>query len=135
MAARLSNCWKASAARLGRRAWPGPWKTQTDPKTGVVIFHHGGTYTLKGSDYVETVEYATPSTKDLIGQTAKFTLKIEGDTLNLIGVDNPWREIWKRTANTNADAARVDPATTAPVVGGSADHSALGAQEPPRIMA
>src|SRR6266581_5406298 len=29
MAAPLSNCWKASAARLGRRAWPGPWKAKT----------------------------------------------------------------------------------------------------------
>ena len=70
--------------------------TQADPKTGVTIYHHGGTYTLDGNEYAETVEYANESTSDLIKQTFKFTAKIEGDTLTLTGVGNPWNEVWQR---------------------------------------
>jgi hypothetical protein len=70
--------------------------TQADPATGVTIFHHGGTYTLKGDEYLETVEYANESTTNIIKQTFKFTLKIEGDTLTQTGIGNPWNEVWKR---------------------------------------
>ncbi len=70
--------------------------TQPDPTTGVTIYHHGGTYTLSGNEYAETAEYANESTKDLIKQTFKFTIKVEGDTLTQIGIGNPWTEVWKR---------------------------------------
>jgi hypothetical protein len=70
--------------------------TQADPATGVTIFHHGGTYTLKGDEYLESVEYANEGTTNLIKQTFKFTLKIEGDTLTQTGIGNPWNEVWKR---------------------------------------
>ena len=70
--------------------------TQADPKTGQTIFHHGGTYTLKGNEYIETVEYANESTTNLIGEAFKFTVKVEGDTLTQTGIGNPWNEIWKR---------------------------------------
>jgi hypothetical protein len=44
----------------------GHWNvTHADPKTGVVTYHHGGTFTLKGNDYLETVEYANESTSAL----------------------------------------------------------------------
>src|SRR5215831_16084570 len=55
--------------------------TQADPKTGLTIFHHGGTYTLNGNEYIENVEYANESTTNLISQAFKFTVKVEGDTL------------------------------------------------------
>ena len=70
--------------------------TQADPETGVTVFHHGGTYTLNGDQYAETVEYANENTKDIIKQTFKFTIKVEGDTLTQIGIGNPWTEVWKR---------------------------------------
>jgi hypothetical protein len=70
--------------------------TQADPETGVTLFHHGGTYTINGDQYAETIEYANENTKELIKQTLKFTIKIEGDTLTQIGVGNPWTEVWKR---------------------------------------
>lgn len=60
------------------------------------MFHHGGTYTLTGNEYSETVQYANSSTKNLIGNTFKFTIKVEGDALTLIGIENPWNEVWKR---------------------------------------
>jgi hypothetical protein len=70
--------------------------TQADPATGVTIFHHGGTYALNGDTYAETVEYANESTKDLIKQTFKFTVKVEGDTLTQIGIGNSFNEVWNR---------------------------------------
>ena len=70
--------------------------TQADPKTGKVIYHHGGTYTLNGDKYVETVEYANESTISLLKQTLNFTVKIEGDTYTQIGIGNPYTQLWKR---------------------------------------
>ena len=81
--------------------------TQADPSTGEVLFHHGGTYTLNGKDYVQTTDFANPSTKGFIGKTGKFTIKVEGDTLTLIGVGNPWKEVWKRARTA---AHKSDPA-------------------------
>src|SRR5690242_7292954 len=49
--------------------------TQAEPETGKVLFHHGGTYTLDGDHYAETVEYANENTADLIKKTFKFKIK------------------------------------------------------------
>lgn len=70
--------------------------TQADPNTGVVIYHHGGTYTLDGDEYAEKVEYANESTASLISQTYKYKVKVEGDTYTQIGIGNPWTQVWKR---------------------------------------
>ena len=70
--------------------------TQADPNTGEVVFHHGGTYTLDGDEYVEKVEYANENTKYLINQTLKFKVKVEENTYTQIGVGNPYSEVWKR---------------------------------------
>ena len=69
--------------------------TQSDPN-GIVLFHHGGTYTLDGDKYVEAVEYANESSASLIKYSFKFKVKVEGDTLTQIGIENPWEEVWKR---------------------------------------
>ena len=72
--------------------------TQADPETGKVVFHHGGTYTLDGDNYAETIEYANENTAELIKKTFKFKIKVEGSTYTQIGVgdDNPFSEVWKR---------------------------------------
>ena len=70
--------------------------TQADPTNAITIYHHGGTYTLNGNQYAETVEYANESTKCLIKKTFNFTIKIEGDLLTQIGISNSWTEVWKR---------------------------------------
>ena len=72
--------------------------TQADADTGKVIFHHGGTYTLTGDTYAETVEYANESTAQLIKKTFTFKAKVEGDTYTqtAVGDDNPFTEVWKR---------------------------------------
>jgi hypothetical protein len=77
----------------------GHWNiTQADPKTGKVIFHHGGTYTLEGDTYTETIQYANENTAELIGKTFKFKVKVDGDayTQTAVGEDNPFTEAWKR---------------------------------------
>jgi hypothetical protein len=78
---------------FGRRHWA---ITQADPNTGQVVFHHGGTYTLDGDEYIEKFEFANESTKRLINQTNKFKVKVEGDTYTQIGLGNPYSEVWKR---------------------------------------
>ena len=32
----------------------------------------------------------------LIGTEFKFNAKVDGDTLTLVGIGNPWQEVWKR---------------------------------------
>ena len=70
--------------------------TQADPDTGKVVYHHGGTYTLDGDTYAETISYANESTATMIGTTLKFKLKVEGDTLTQVGIGNPYSQVWKR---------------------------------------
>jgi hypothetical protein len=70
--------------------------TRHDPETGEVEYHHGGTYTLDGDDYEETVLYSTKNNAELIKQKFKYKIKVEGDTYTQIGVGNPYNEVWKR---------------------------------------
>jgi hypothetical protein len=70
--------------------------TESDPATGEVVFHHGGTYTINGDELVETVEYASSNTVSLIKQVFKHKIKIEGDKFTQVGIGNPWQEVWKR---------------------------------------
>ncbi len=70
--------------------------TEADPETGVVVFHHGGTFTLDGDKYNETIDYAAENTKDLIGKTLHFKIKVEGDKLTQEGIDNSFNEVWNR---------------------------------------
>lgn len=78
---------------IGEKGW---MISISDTKTGKVAFHHGGTFTLKGDEYTETLEYANESTSEMIGQSFKFKVKVEGDTLTQIGVGNPYSQIFKR---------------------------------------
>lgn len=70
--------------------------TQADAKTGEVLVRHGGTFTITGQEYAEHVEYANASSEGLVGRTFKFSFKVEGDRLTIIGIGNPWQEVWKR---------------------------------------
>ncbi|GAB3900400.1 hypothetical protein [Spirosoma agri] len=70
--------------------------TQADTTTGAVIYHHGGSYTYDGKIYTEQVEFANPNTASYVRSTAKFTVQIDDTIMTLIGIDNPWNEIWVR---------------------------------------
>jgi hypothetical protein len=69
---------------------------RADPTTGLVVEQFGGTYTLKGTEYVETQEYADERWIKDNGKSFKFTVKVEGDTMTQFGMDNPYNEVWKR---------------------------------------
>jgi hypothetical protein len=47
----------------------------------------GGVYSLKGDEYIETLQY--DGTKELVGKTHHFKLTIEGNTLIQTGPINP----------------------------------------------
>jgi hypothetical protein len=70
--------------------------TRADPDTGLVVEHFGGTYTLKGNEYVETQDYADTNWIQDNGKSFKFTVTVEGDTMTQVGVGNPYTEVWKR---------------------------------------
>ena len=70
--------------------------TLADPETGLVEDHHGGTYTLKGNEYAESVTYATESVRSLLNITFHFKIRVDGDTLTQKGTDNNFNEVWKR---------------------------------------
>jgi hypothetical protein len=70
--------------------------TQPDPKTGEVVFHHGGRYSLDGDTMAGTIDFANQNTAELIGKTHKFKIKVDGDTYTQVGEGNPFTETWKR---------------------------------------
>lgn len=84
----------APAARSRLKYWGLNRWTITDfnTATGEVIFHHGGTYTLDGTKYAETIVFATEATQDLIGTTHNFEIEIKGDTFTQRGTDNSFTE-------------------------------------------
>lgn len=72
------------------------WTITEADESGKVVYHHGGTYTLDGEEYAETVKYASENTASLIGKTFKFKIKVDGDRYTQVGMGNPYSEVWKR---------------------------------------
>lgn len=70
--------------------------TYVDTTTADVTFHHGGTYTLDGNKYEESIEFATEATQEMVGNKLKFTMDVDGDVLTQRGIDNPYNEVWHR---------------------------------------
>ena len=60
------------------------------------MLHHDGPYTLNGNQYAETIDHAAGSSASLLNKTFTFNITVKDDTLTLIGVKNPWNEVWKR---------------------------------------
>ncbi len=70
--------------------------TQADQKTKRVIFHHGGTYSLRNNIMTSVVDYANESTASRLGTVSHFKINVQGDTYEQIGLDNPYTETWQR---------------------------------------
>ena len=70
--------------------------TQADENTKRVIFHHGGTYSLKNNIMTSVVDYANESTASRIRTVSYFKISIQGDTYEQIGLNNPYTETWQR---------------------------------------
>ena len=62
---------------FSEKNWAFVWKIQTDTMT---YYNYGaGTYTLKGKDYAETIDFHVA--KEYEGQTLKMSLELVNDTL------------------------------------------------------
>lgn len=70
--------------------------TQADQKTKRVIFHHGGSYSLKDNVMTSVVDYANESTASRIGTVSYYKINVQGDTYEQIGINNPYTETWQR---------------------------------------
>ncbi len=86
--------------------------TKRNAAADAIDYHHMGTYTLDGDQYVESVTYAIGETESLVGKSFKFRIEVDGDTYIQHGIDNPYSEQWKRLrggdgkASPSSDAER-----------------------------
>jgi hypothetical protein len=87
---RISDANEEELKFIGDRHWS---VSRVKPDTGRLDYHMGGTYTLEGNQYVETVEYGTGGP---VGETFTYKLTIEGDKFTQTGVGNPWSLVFKR---------------------------------------
>ena len=78
---------------IGDKHWTA---IRVDPKTKKFSYTLGGTYTIKGDEYIETVEFGSEDVAEMIGQKLTFKLKLDGDKLTQIGVGNPYSQLFKR---------------------------------------
>jgi hypothetical protein len=69
------------------------WLVEQTTAGGAVVFRHGGHYTLRGTAYTETVEFANANTANLIGQTFTATLNVSADQFTQTA---PIAETWNR---------------------------------------
>ncbi len=72
---------------------------QYDVATGKVQSTAGGTYTLSGESYTESVEFAGEGMTDYLGKKQPFTIRVEGDKLNQSGQLSDGmkiEEVWQR---------------------------------------
>ena len=69
------------------------WLIQQTTAGGAVVFRHGGHYTLRGTAYTETVEFANANTANLIGRTFTATLNLSADQFTQSA---PIAETWNR---------------------------------------
>jgi hypothetical protein len=69
---------------------------QPDPKSGEIVFQHGGRYELDGDKMKTKTDFAGESTKAMIGQSGTLTIKVDGDTMTQADADGVFNETWKR---------------------------------------
>ena len=74
----------------------GNWCVTYADADGGIIFHHGGTYTLKENVYTESIKFAHQSTSNMVGSEFKFNVEVKGDSLIQKGIGNPYNEVWRR---------------------------------------
>lgn len=100
--------------------------TQTDPQSEKIVFQHGGTWTLNNHEYAETVTHANANTANLVKRTFTFDIKLEGETLTLIGKGNPWKEVWKRVKTDASKPRKSDSFPQGKWIGTEAGAEAAG---------
>jgi len=69
---------------------------QPDADTGVIVFQHGGRYTVEGNEVKTTHDFAGENTKRMIGGNKTLEIEIDGDTMKQKDADGVFNETWKR---------------------------------------
>lgn len=96
----ITGVWRNTEAGGGKSAWKfiqdGFWSLTEQSANGFVTIHHGGTFTLEGDVYSETVLWAGDVTRGMIGKTNKFQVSIDGDTCKIKGLNNNFGGTWIR---------------------------------------
>lgn len=99
-AVNVTGVWRSTEAGNGRSAWKfiqdGFWSMTEQTANGQVTIHHGGTFTLEGDVYSESVLWAGDVTRSMIGKTNRFQVTIEGDTCKIKGLNNSFGGTWTR---------------------------------------
>jgi hypothetical protein len=72
------------------------WIVTLFDDNGQIQYTHGGTYTVDGDQYAETIKFAGGETATLVGQTFRFKITVEGDKYTQIGIGNNYDEVWHR---------------------------------------
>lgn len=87
---------KGERARLKSRTGTHWILMVADPDTGLIQEVFGGTYVVKGDEYVETQTFANEVWQQDTGKSWTFKAKVEGDLMTQIGVGNSFNEVWKK---------------------------------------
>ncbi len=72
---------------------------EVDNNSKKVVASAGGKYTMAGTTYTETIDFAGDGMEDFLGKPQKFTVKVDGDKLTQSGeLSNGLKieEIWER---------------------------------------
>ena len=87
---RVSDANEGELKFIGERHWS---VSRLKPGTSRLDYHMGGTYTLNGDEYVETIEYGTGGP---IGETFTYKLTVDEGKFMQTGIGNPWSLVFKR---------------------------------------
>lgn len=69
------------------------WHIEQANASGAIVFRHGGRYTIRGTAYTETVDFANASTANLVGRTFTATVTLGA---NEFTQSDPFAETWTR---------------------------------------
>jgi hypothetical protein len=78
------------------------WEIVQRDEPGQTVFHHGGTYSLANTSYIEHVDFAEANTAHLVGQTLTFVVQFGAGTYQQTGTTptrgagGPVLEVWTR---------------------------------------
>ncbi len=79
---------------------------QPDPKSGVIVFQHGGKYTIDGDILSSTTDFAGASTRSQISKTGSLKIQIDGDTHKQVDPEGVYNETWKRVKAEEIQASK-----------------------------
>ncbi|NNJ27101.1 hypothetical protein [Alienimonas chondri] len=106
LAEQLVGTWKLTQAKTpGRPSGIGKrlkmftgtrWSIVQPDDSGVVVFTHGGTYSVDGDVLQTTTDFAGQSTRRLIGRNGRYKIAVDGNTMRQADSNGVFNETWTR---------------------------------------